>query len=117
MTTVRTFKVWEISSWSRGPRLLWEEIYDVYDDEEEYEVDDEEMSSTISYSLEKNKYNCYQIILGVGYDKQIFLQSFDNLDDAELFSKIQYKLHTGDFPYIDEISRRAKLIYLIPKRD
>ena len=96
MTT--TFKVTHTDDYREGPALYTEKLSDDSDDESS---SDEEY--TISYEIDIKKttnYVIYYIYMGIGDCKLKKLAERETKEEAEEFAKQQYKLYTGDYPFI-----------------
>lgn len=96
-----TFKVTHTDDYREGPALYTEKLSDSSDDDDDESSSDEEY--TISYEIDIKKttnYVIYYIYMGIGDCKLKKLAERETKEEAEEFAKQQYKLYTGDYPFI-----------------
>ena len=65
-------------------------------DEEDYMYENHE----VEFKVNKQQHSVYHLILGIGEHRIKKLKDFDGYDEAELYAQWQYKLLTGNYPFI-----------------
>jgi hypothetical protein len=110
---IRSFNITHHDTWADGCSLTFEEINSDDDSDSNSSSDSYDMDKIMnSYSVEfpvNKSYRIYQLILGIGYNYINLIKKFKILDDAVLFSKQQYYLYTGNYPFIDDKRSKIKI--------
>ncbi len=101
MAIVREFTVEHLDDYRTGARLYMSEKGDegYFSDSDDENVPMEAYLH-VEFELKDDRYHIFHLILDIGQHEVRLLKTFDTEKDAEDYSKQQYFLVTGDYPFI-----------------
>ena len=88
----RTFGIRYVDDYRSGPQLRCKEFLNEQEQTDEWD-------DYVDFTLSDARFHVYKMN-PEKCDKPNLVRSFDTLDQAQLYVKQQYKLVTGDFPFV-----------------